>query len=262
MILVTGASGQLGSTIMSHLSNTSTTVVGASRQPTNSQRRMDFDVRATLDFTDVEVLIFISAGAAEDDVVIARHGAVIDAAERDGVGHVVYTSLTGAGDHLSFAMPHRWTERRLQRSSLPWTILRNGLYAELFAALATPHKGVIGGAFGEGRLAAVTRDDLARAAANVATDPTRHRGKIYELTGEVTIGAEDVAQSLEATYAPQSLGQVRESLDYTPGLLPFQPPMLLSLHSAIAHGFLDKTSPDLRHLLGEAPTDPMVAFRS
>ncbi|MEU9060848.1 NAD(P)H-binding protein [Streptomyces sp. NPDC048430] len=89
----------------------------------------------SLDLAGVSTLVLISAGYAEDDQVVTRHAAVLDAAVRDGIGHVVYTSLTTAGDHLGFALAHRATERLVRASGLPWTILRNGLYAELFGGL-------------------------------------------------------------------------------------------------------------------------------
>jgi len=43
----------------------------------------------------------------------------------------------------------RWTERRLQQSNLSWTILSNGLYAELIGAFAAPVEGVIRTPFGK-----------------------------------------------------------------------------------------------------------------
>ncbi|RIJ19248.1 NmrA family transcriptional regulator, partial [Clavibacter nebraskensis] len=38
------------------------------------------------------------------------------------------------------------------------------------------------------------------------------------------------------------------------GLKPFQPAMLMSIHTAVRHGFLAGTSEDLATLLGRAPT--------
>ncbi|WP_327239548.1 hypothetical protein OG243_11620 [Streptomyces sp. NBC_01318] len=35
---------------------------------------------------------------------VERHAVVLDAAFRDGVHHAGYTSLTGADDHLGFAL--------------------------------------------------------------------------------------------------------------------------------------------------------------
>src|SRR5690606_19126065 len=126
---------------------------------------------------------------------VARHRAVIDAARRAGVGHVVYTSLTTAGDHLGFALAHRATERLLRDSGLGWTTLRNGLYAELFGALLAWTADGLESAFGDGALAAVARADLASAAAAVAGDARAHDGKTYDLVGE-PVTAADVAAEL------------------------------------------------------------------
>ncbi|SDY60342.1 NAD(P)H dehydrogenase (quinone) [Asanoa ishikariensis] len=199
-------------------------------------------------------LVLISAGYAEDDQVIDRHAAVLDAAARDGVRHVVYTSLTGAGDHLGFALAHRATERLLRAGDLSWTILRNGLYAELFGSLLLWAGDGLESAFGSGALAAVVRQDLADATAIVAADPARHGGRVYELSG-TPITAGQVADRLDVPYQIISLGEYRRRL--APGLLPFQPPMLASIATAIRHGFLDGTSPDLVDLLDRPARDPL-----
>ncbi len=258
MILVTGASGQLGRATLAHLSEAGATAIGATRHPTpgSTDRHLDFDIPSTLRFDGVDALVIVSAGTAEDDVVIARHERVINAAERDGVGHLIYTSLTTAGDHLGFALAHRWTEHRIKGGSVPWTILRNGLYAELVAHLLTPDDGVIRAPFGSGAVAAVTRDDLALAASNVAIGPTAHRGRIYDLVGSSAFTAANVADALGVAYEPSTVGELRASLGAA-GLLPFQPPMLVSVHSAIAGGLLAGTGRDLEVLLGRKPVDAL-----
>lgn len=148
-----------------------------SRTPGDGMRRLDFDDRSSLDLAGVSTLVLISAGYAEDDQVIARHTAALDAAVRDGVRHVVYTSLTGAGDHLGFALAHRATERLVRTCGVPWTILRNGLYAELFGGLLTWAGDRVESAFGDGAMAAVARADLAEAAAIIAADPAQPAGR-------------------------------------------------------------------------------------
>lgn len=146
----------------------------------------------------------------------------------------------------------RWTERRLQRSSLQWTILRNGLYAELFGQLSAPVDGVITAPFQDGALAAVARQDLADVAARVAADPAPHRNHTYELTGPTALTAGELARVLDVPYRPVSLGEQRASLSEA-GLLPFQPAMLMSIYSATAAGFLDSTRSDLTDLLDASP---------
>ncbi|MER7461339.1 NAD(P)H-binding protein [Streptomyces sp. NPDC097981] len=267
MILVTGASGSLGSLIAERLSGHDDTVIGT-RDPRRLRaelpvRRVDFDDPGTLvtGFEGVEVLLLVSAGYGEDDTVIARHGAALDAAEKAGVGHVVYTSLTADGDHLPYALPHRWTERRLRESTMDWTILRNGLYAELLAGLAAPSAdGRITAPLGEGRLAAVARADLADAAARVAVEASVHAGRIHELVGEHAIGGADLARAHgpHVAYEPETLAAARARIAAS-GAEPFQVPMVVGTYSAIAAGFMSRTGGDLRRLLGRAPRSALAA---
>lgn len=255
--MVTGASGQLASRIVQELTADGADVLGGTRSPGPGQRHLDFDDPGTLHLEGVSTLVLVSAGYAEDDRVIARHQAVVDAAIRDGVAHVIYTSLTGEGDHLTFALAHRATERIIKASGIRWTILRNGLYAELLGALLAWTPDGLVSAFGDGALSAVARADLAAAAAVVARDPAAHAGRTYDLVGE-PVTAADVARRLGVTHQTISLEQYRSQLLADGSLLPFQPPMLISIASSIRHGFLADTSPDLPQLLGRPITDPLA----
>ncbi|MFF9196772.1 NAD(P)H-binding protein [Streptomyces sp. NPDC014779] len=263
MLLVTGVSGALGSLVAERLSGREDVVLGT-RAGLPGTRHVDFDDPATLPgaFAGVDTLLLISAGYGEDDVVIARHEAALSAAEAAGVRHVVYTSLSGDGDHVTYALAHRWTERRLRRSSMEWTVLRNGLYAEFLTWIAAPDaENRITGPLGDGRLAVVARADLADIAVAVATDPAPHAGRVYELVGERPLGGADLAAALGATYAPTTLAETRAAIAAS-GAQPFQVPMLASTYSAIAYGFMDGTAvkSDLRTLLGREPRDPLAVF--
>ncbi|WP_219468146.1 NAD(P)H-binding protein [Nonomuraea rhizosphaerae] len=264
MILVTGASGGLAGLVLDRIPED---VEAGSRNPSGVKadvpvRLIDFDDPGTLPagFAGADTVLLVSAGEAEDDVVIARHAAAIDAAERTGVRHIVYTSITGAGDHLPYALPHRWTERRLKDSPLDWTILRNGLYAELLLlpALDAANTGLLSVPLGEGRLAAVSRDDLADVTAAILVEPAAHRGRVYELVGPVATGGADVAEAVaaatgkEVAYRSGSLGELRDALTGL-GLPGWQVPFVVSTYSAVAHGFLAGTDGDLAALLGRPP---------
>ncbi|WKD33387.1 NAD(P)H-binding protein [Streptomyces xanthophaeus] len=261
MLLITGTSGGLGSLIARRLMDRPDVRFGTRAPDGPGQVRMDFDDPDSLDFAGVDTLLLISAGYGEDDQVIARHEAAVSAAERDGVRHIVYTSLTGAGDHLPYALAHRWTERRLRASAAAWTVLRNGLYAELLAALAAPGPdGVITAPLGGGRLAAVAREDLAEVAVRVALAPDAHAGQVYELVGDRPLGGAELAAAVGARYAPGSLAAARTALS-GPDAAPFQPPMLVATYSAVASGFLD--TPDdgtLPRLLGRPPRAALEVY--
>ncbi|MEV6596241.1 NAD(P)H-binding protein [Actinoplanes sp. NPDC051346] len=259
MLLVTGASGHLGSLVHAGLVARGLSPLAASRTPGRFGelgRRLDFDESKQDDLAGVRTLVMISAGFGEDDAVISRHDRVITAAERAGVAHVVYTSLTAAGDHLAFALAHRWTERRLRAGRAHWTILRNGLYAELFGQLAAPVGGVVTAPFGDGALAAVARQDLADVAVRVAAEPAAHRNRVYELVGPRAVTGADLAAALDVPYRPESLAARRAALAGA-DLRPFQPGMLMSIYSATAAGFLGGTDSDLAALLPGPPRDPV-----
>ncbi|TMR97012.1 NAD(P)H-binding protein [Nonomuraea basaltis] len=274
MILVTGVSGALGGAILDGLRGVpGLEVAGASSSGDGTAARpADFDRPETLEaaFAGVDVLVFVSAGYAEDDVVLARHGAVVRAAGAAGVQHVIYTSLAGSGERLTIALAHRWTEARLAEAPFDVTVLRNGLYAEIPAGLAlagaafAAESGVFAAPFGEGRMSVVARDDLAAVAVRVAAEtwsdlaagaPRRHAGRTYELEGVSAVGGHDLAEVLAEVlgrpveYRTVPLGEVRPLLA---GLEPYQAGHTVSTFSNIKAGLLEARHGDLPAFL-EAP---------
>jgi uncharacterized protein YbjT (DUF2867 family) len=277
MILVTGTSGALGGLILDRLNAVPDLKVVAGTRTGDgvAARLIDFDRPQTLPsgFAGVDVLVFISAGYAEDDVVLARHAAVIEAAARAGVRHVIYTSLAGSGDQLTIALAHRWTEARLVEAPFDITILRNGVYAEIPVGLALASAesaaatGVFAAPLGEGQVPVVAREDLADVAARVAVEVhtdlaagghKRHAGRTYELEGVSAIGGEDIAAALAEAlgtpvrYKSASLGDARAALTAS-GLLPYQVAHTVSMFSNINAGLLRPRDSDLPALLDAAP---------
>ena len=277
MILVTGVSGSLGGLILDGLSAVEDIeVAGGTRSGDGVTRRhIDFDDPASLlqGFNDVDVLVFVSAGYAEDDVVLARHGAVADAAAAAGVRHVIYTSLVRSGELMTTALPHRWTEARLTAGPFDLTVLRNGLYAELLAGFAmagaesAAATGVFPAALGAGRVSVVAREDLADVAVRVAvdvqrdlkaSDRSRHAGKTYELEGVTALGGEDLAKLLTGSlgraveYRAVSLFETRKALTDS-GMEPYQIANAMSLLSNAGAGVLEAHDGDLTSLLPTAP---------
>ena len=279
MILVTGISGSLGGLVYGGLSTLDdlTVAAGSRSGDDTATRRIDFDDPATLPagLRGVDVLVMISAGYAEDDVVLARHGALVDAAATAGVEHVIYTGLAGSGDLMTIALPHRWTEKRLAAAPFEVTILRNGLYAEVpvglavAGAAASAESGVFAAPFGTGRISVVAREDLAEVAVRVAAETerdlvagrrSRHAGKVYELEGVTAIGGSDIAEMLSeslgrpVTYQPISLTEMRNMLQGS-GLESYQIAHTLSLFANLGAGLLEASGTDLLELLPSAPRD-------
>jgi NAD(P)H dehydrogenase (quinone) len=279
MILVTGTSGALGGLVLAGLraAGEPDVVAGTRAGDGVGARRIDFDEPGSLaeGFRGVDVLVFVSAGYAEDDVVLARHGAVADAAAAAGVRHVVYTSLARSGELTTLALPHRWTEARLAAGPYGVTVLRNGLYPEVPVGLAVAGAGeaagtgtgVFAAALGAGRVSVVDRRDLADVAVRVAAESerdlaaggrSRHAGRTYELEGVTAIGGAEIAGVLGAAlgraveYRPLTLAEARAGLAGS-GLEPYQVTHALSLSSNAGAGVLEARGTDLPELLAAAP---------
>jgi NAD(P)H dehydrogenase (quinone) len=152
-------------------------------------------VRAALTGTGTVLMV----SAAEDEHRLEQHRRFVEAAVEAGVQQVVYTSFYGASPDATFthARDHAGTEQLLRASGLRWTFLRDNLYAD-FLPDVVGEDGVIRGPAGEGRLSAVTLDDLADVAATVLRAPAEHAGQTYDLTGPEDLTLAEVAETITA----------------------------------------------------------------
>jgi NAD(P)H dehydrogenase (quinone) len=146
----------------------------------------------------IETLLFVSAG--EDPARVALHQRAIDTAVAAGVRRIVYTSFVNAGPDstFTFARDHFHTEEHIKRSGAGWTFLRHSLYID-FIPLLCSAEGVLRGPAGDGRVAAVSRDDIADVAVAVLTGEG-HERQCYDVTGaEAFTLAEAAAELSRAT---------------------------------------------------------------
>jgi NAD(P)H dehydrogenase (quinone) len=178
-VLVTGASGQLGSRVVQLLVDDGVPVIAATRNPAKiaefgvEVRTADFDQtpeELAKAFAGARRMLLISTNAIDrPGHRYEQHQRAIDAAKRAGVTHIVYTSMTHPvkDSPVLIALDHLRTEEALAASGLGYTALRNNLYTDLLlmslpAAIAS---GQLFAAAGDGGAAYVTREDCARAAA-------------------------------------------------------------------------------------------------
>ncbi len=209
MIVVTGASGQLGRLVIQSLLRKvpAGEIVAAVRDPKRVQdlaalgvqvRQADYNQPATLlsAFAGADKVLLISS--SEIGQRVAQHAAVIAAAQQARVKLLAYTSLLHADrSPLGLAAEHQQTEALLQDSGLPVVLLRNGWYTENYLAsipAALAH-GVLLGSAGEGRIASATRADYAEAAATVLTLDAQ-AGRVYELAGDQAYTLSELAAEL------------------------------------------------------------------
>jgi len=209
-IVISGASGQLGSLVIDELIARDVApenLILVSRTP-NTDHLQAYAARGASvrfgDFNQAEslaeayrggtrmLLISINGGGGNRPEL---HKVAIDAAARAGVKHIAYTSYVNAdlNDDSTIAVDHRRTERFLQESSVAWTMLRNQIYAN--GLVEQVEQIVRDGRYvthtPDARVAYVTREDCAAAAAAVLATPG-HENKAYNITGPDAIGPREL----------------------------------------------------------------------
>lgn len=198
MILVTGASGQLGNLVINSLlakGVAADQIVAAVRSPEKAAalqergvvvRKADYTDLASLKAAMNGVKRVVLVSSSEVGQRAAQHQNVIDAAQATGVELLAYTSILHADTSpLALAEEHVATEAALKASNVPHVVLRNGWYSENYtmsAGMAVEHGAVLGSA-GEGKYSTAARADYADAAATVITSEDQ-AGKVYELAGD------------------------------------------------------------------------------
>jgi uncharacterized protein YbjT (DUF2867 family) len=191
MIVVTGATGGLGSAVVENLLRQSPTaqIAVSVRNPDAARslpvevRRGDYDDPESLrkSFAGADRLLLISASGIDHETRSARHARGIRAAVQAGVGHVYYTSLLPGDGSAAYVMnAHLDTEKALKASGVPYTILKNGVYAEAWPL----YLGESGVAVvpADGPVSWVSRADLAEGTARLLLGGG-HEGETLCLTG-------------------------------------------------------------------------------
>jgi uncharacterized protein YbjT (DUF2867 family) len=203
-VALTGATGRLGGRVARRLAAAGASQRLVVRDPIRAPELPRAEV-AVATYADaaathaalqgIPTVLMVSASEALDRV--AAHRTFVDAAVAAGVEHLVYTSFLGArpGSTFTLARDHAATERHIQESGVPFTFLRDSLYADFLSGLVG-HDGTIRGPAGEGRVSAVAIDDIADAATAVLLDPGKHVGRTYDLTGPAALTFDEIARAI------------------------------------------------------------------
>jgi NAD(P)H dehydrogenase (quinone) len=165
----------------------------------------DYNDPAALEraYTGSDVLMMISSMAVTER--IPEHRNAIKAAKAAGIKHIIYTSTAGIHPQnptLS-ASDHIVTEDDLRRCGMGTTIMRNACYAEVFPTVAAQPVLRFGEwvqVEGNGKLAPISKDDIARTAVACLLDPDRHNGAVYEITGPDLVSFRDIAAMTSEVY--------------------------------------------------------------
>lgn len=284
MIVVTGATGQLGKAIVENLlkrvpsDQIAASVRDAGKAGDLASRGID--VR-TGDFADVGSLEKAFAGADQvllisadkiGDENLPLHRNAIAAARSGGVGRVLYTSHAGArrGSPFVPADQHVTTEEDLAASGLTYTALRHGFYAE--SCMDLIKYGLLGGELRmpeDGPVSWTVKSDLAEADAAILTGKAQWDGPTPPLTTTKAVTMAEVAAiasevlGRDIRYTMVSDEEWRQS-QIAVGMPDMVADLLLGIFQAARVGDFSATDPTLETLLGRPPLsirDLLVATR-
>ncbi|MBB6172519.1 uncharacterized protein YbjT (DUF2867 family) [Nocardiopsis mwathae] len=210
-----------------------------------------------------DTLFLVSATESADRV--DRHISAVDAAVAAGVKRIVYLSFLSAAPAatFSYARDHFYTEAHIRSTGVAHTFLRPGFYLDLLPYWADD-AGVIRGPAGQGRVAWVSRDDVADAAVAVLTEGAEHDGATYDVTGPEAMTMGETVERLSALtgktirYVPETWEEALASRRPT-GAPEWQIEGWASSYAAIASGEMDVVSPAVVRLTGH-PAQTLERF--
>lgn len=209
LIVVTGATGTVGSEVIKHLVEAGHGVRALVRDPAKAASLNGSAEVVTADLSKPETLegafqgagkVFVVAPPVPDLEVMEANA--FEAARRAGARHIVYLSNFGAG---KFGPPvwdwHGASERRLQALNLGWTILRPARFMTdtpfPFSWRGIKEFGVLAEATGGGKVSMIDPRDIGAVAAKILASPG-HEGKTYELTAADLLTGDDMARKIGA----------------------------------------------------------------
>lgn len=149
----------------------------------------------------------------------AAHKNVVDACVVGNVKQIIYTSLVNATDPTNPSVEkidHAWTESYVENTTLDYLFLRNSQYTEAMISnyFAVEKNGVLANNQAEGKMAYISREDCAHAAAYAVANPYLHR-EILNINGpELTTIARLVEIGNQITGNDVTYKSVSDDEDY------------------------------------------------
>ena len=213
MILVTGATGHLGSAVVSHLlkNTAASNIVAFARDENkaNHLREKGIEVRlgtydniSSLDLAmqGIEKVLLISGNGPTR---LQQHKNVVAAAKKAGIKHIVFTTIALKDMKTAAIRPLMGdlyqAEDYIKESGLTYTVLRNTLYSgatPLFGGEKVINTGIYLPT-GNGKVPFALRREMGEAAANILIQ-NGHENQTYQITASELYSYGDVANELSA----------------------------------------------------------------
>jgi uncharacterized protein YbjT (DUF2867 family) len=250
MILVTGATGNVGREVVNLLLSRGEKIVAVTRHPATAALPEGVQVVGA-DPSRLQILepelkgveaILISPRALGDATAGAATAELLKLAVKHGMPRVVVLSAATVeygGGYERFAAAFKAVEDAASASGLPWTFLRSMDYASNSLAWVPQIRstGIVRGAYGDGATATIHERDVAEVATRALLDAA-HAGHSYVLTGPQLLSQREkvrlVGEAIgrEAHWEEVSPELVRQAM-LAQGLPPDVPDRLLGYWATI-----------------------------
>jgi uncharacterized protein YbjT (DUF2867 family) len=269
LIVVTGASGNIGSALLRELREAGHPVrAGYHSQPRAAQAAESGQESVTIDLSQPDTLPPALDGA-ETVFLLAPSGPsqpgqeqnLIAAAKAAGVRRVVKLSVWRADERLTpIARLHRPGEEALQSSGLAWTFLRPNFYMQNFLrhmASSIRDSRSFSQPESSAAIAFVDTRDIARVAARVLVT-SDHDGRIYDITGPEALTYQQAAEVLSgvlgSTVRFRGLPDEQARAEMVRSGLPAgYADTLIEVNRAYRDGGVERVTPTVRDLTGHDP---------
>jgi uncharacterized protein YbjT (DUF2867 family) len=267
MILVTGASGNVGKEVLKQIAQTGVRVRATFQSPSSAASAPSGLEIAIMDYNKPETIraalkgveqVFLVGPPTEKLPALERQA--VDQIRQSAVRHLVKLSAMG-GREAMYPRLHADSEDYIEKTGVAYTFIRpNGFMQNFvnFNAGTINTQNAFYGCQGEGKVSHIDIRDIAAVATKVLTE-NGHEGKIYTITGPVALSNTQIAQILsddlgrEVRYVDLPPQQFKQAL-LGAGSPEWGAEGLVNLHDFYRAGKASAVTGDVEKLLGRKPT--------
>jgi len=265
MILITGASGNVGKEVLTQMAQTGARVRAGFQSASKASVPSGVEI-ATLDFNQPETLrqalkgvdrVFLVGPPTAQLTALERKA--VDVIKESDVQQLVKLSAMGGRDPI-FPRQHAESEDYIMSCRVPFTFLRpNGFMQNMinYNGTAINTQGAFYGTEGEGRVSQIDIRDVAAVAVKVLSEDG-HAGKTYTLTGPEALTNNEIAGILSQVlgrkiqYINLPPAQLRDAL-LSAGLTEWNADALLDLQRFYREGKAATVTGEVEQILGRKP---------